>query len=662
MWARVADLLALVLLLFALLSAARGGMSIDWGPVHLAMTRSSRLLAEAFALLLVRQALWPSPGRRGRVLFVSFLAGLLCGLSGESRPRRIGDGLEYLAMALNLAHGSPPALTPDELRLAAARLGEAGELIRMPLLQGPDGRQDFPHFWFYPLLAAPFVRVADALGVNPTFGFTALNIVLLCCAAWMMAARLPPPAVLLIVGSPILWWVDKAHTEVFTVALLSTAAALLALAPPWALPVLATAATQNPPLVVLLGLAFVYVAWVASPRDERLRISVPLAIALSLLHPLYYGWRLGRWSPLLQGTTPHVPTVPELTAVLWDPNLGILSHFPALAVVFAFGLVSIVRASGWRRPGLWFLLAAAAFLLFAFAQTANFNHGGTLSPSRYGLWLIPFAVSALLTAESLLGRRGFALFALASFVWSVISFQPRLTHHHRLPEGYLVPSPLAQWIWTKAPGLDNPLPEVFVERVGEGETWTLPVATTRCEKALLPGIGWPMGLWPLQCTPVPLPTECVPPGALCYANRGSEGYAFVRAPRQASFFFFVDPRWTWRAQPREATLRLLARIPWEELRRVDAGQPGTYVVGRDRVGPLAVLQSERALLAWVDRPRIGARLFLRLPRRMSGLVVAPHTGGEYERLDIAANTDAAVGIPWEWPMAMLLVAEGVPPR
>ena len=652
--ARALDALGIALLLLALLCSIRGGVTVDWGPIPFTMSRASRLLTEAFTVLLARQALWPSAGGRSRLLLVLFLAGLGCGASGESRPRWIGDGLEYLAMARNLAHGAPPALTGDELRLAAATFGEPAVLIRIPLLEGPDGRQDFPHFWFYPLLGAPFVRAAEALGVSPILGFTALNVLLLGGAAWVLAARLPPAGVLLILASPLLWWVDKAHTEVFTVSLLSGAGVLLAAAPPWALPVLAMAATQNPPLVALLGLALVYVLWIATPRDPRLRLTVPLALGLSLLHPLYYWWRIGRWSPLLQGTTPHLPTVKELTAVLWDPNLGILPQFPALALLFGLGLAWLVRSGGWRRPGSPFLLSAAMFLLVTFAQTSNFSHGGTRGLSRYGLWLIPFGVPVLLVFVDRLRHAGVAALALVSFVWSLVAFHPRL------PQAYLEPSPLARWLWTQAPALDNPLPEVFVERVRRAEEWTLPAATPRCEKALLAGIGSSLGKWPLQCAPLPLPAYCAEPGALCYANRRGDSYSFARAPRQASFHPFRDERWYWRARPGEETIRLLKSIPWEDLRRVDEGHPVAYVLDKERVGTLGIRQCDRALAVWLDKPRPGARLTLRLPRRMVGLVVAPGTGDEYERLDVPPGVERTVSFPWVWPMALLLVSDEAP--
>jgi len=101
----------------------------------------------------------------------------------------------------------------------------------MPELRGPDGRQDLPHFWFYSLLAAPFVRAALAAGAHPLTGFTVLNISLLIGVAALLATCVPPAVVLLVAAGPVLWWVDKAHTEVFTLSLITTALLLLPSSP-----------------------------------------------------------------------------------------------------------------------------------------------------------------------------------------------------------------------------------------------------------------------------------------------------------------------------------------------------------------------------------------------------------------------------------------------
>ena len=117
---------------------------------------------------------------------------------------------------------------------------------------------------------------------------------------------------------------------------------------------------------------------------------------------------------------------------------------------------------------------------------------------------------------------------MAASMLSVLSaafvFHPRFGDAATMPS----PTPLAAFIWTHAPSLDNPLPEVFAERIAhlDGPV-SLPVATSACDKALVVGTGADV-IWPANCVRVSAPAECVEAGALCYANRGS----WAMAPNQ----------------------------------------------------------------------------------------------------------------------------------
>src|SRR5262249_52783952 len=119
---------------------------------------------------------------------------------------------------------------------------------------------------------------------------------------------------------------------------------------------------------------------------------------------------------------------------------------------------------------------------------------------------------------------GFRLTALASIVWCAAQFAPSL------PDEYLKPAPFAASIWQKWPAIDNPLAEVFAERVSESEPSPRPpLATADCGKVLLIGEG-AEAIWPASCADVEPPQFCTYAGALCYANRSGSSYQFARAP------------------------------------------------------------------------------------------------------------------------------------
>jgi hypothetical protein len=542
-WIRAADLLAGALFALALASIITGGVRVSLGGLVLSVTRPQPPLIEASVILLIRALIWRGPGAIGRPALVLILAVFMVGLVSDSTPRRVGDASEYMAMAMSLGRLSGPAVAPSDIDAFSYAIWarDYGFTLASPGLRGQDARQDFTHFWFYPLLAAPFVRLAEAVGAHPNYGFAALNVLLLLVATWVVSRRLDAASVLLLVSGPILWWLDKAHTEVFTFSLLAVGLALLKDSPWWTMVAFGAAATQNPPFIAALFLALAWALLVQRRRDLRVWGGAAAGIALALLHPLYYALRLGIWSPLRPAVVPHWPRVAELTAVLWDPNLGILVFAPVFTLAVAAGFVALVVRTRAKPevPELWFAALLGVFFLFSFAQTGNANSGATFNPSRYGLWLLPLTLPLLVRINEVWGAdrtRWLRIASVVALVYSSLMFQPRFS------ENYVKPSRLAQWLWTAHPSLDNPLPEVFCERVSERDSEAvLPIATPGCEKALLAGAGSKEVAWPPQCRPEPVPAECARSGALCYANRVDTGYTFRRAPSQPAFSYTLAP-------------------------------------------------------------------------------------------------------------------------
>jgi hypothetical protein len=477
-------------------------------------------------LALLAPLVLPRLNHRG--LFLAGLLLLLVTLTAQSTPRVMGDGGEYLVMALNVARGAAPSLSPDDLREASVVMpGDASRRLVLPEYVGGDGRQDLPHFWLYSLLAAPLVRVATTLGGSPLLGFAALNVLLLLCAAAVLRARASATTALFVAAGPILWWVDKVHTEVFTFSLLTIAVALLRSAPWWSAVALGAATTQNPPiggaLIVACAYALVSFGW----RDRRVWLGAAGGAAIASLHPLYYLVRLDRWSALNEGVDQHLPSLRELLTVPFDPNLGMFVHDPFLtaAVVVTIGVVVLDARSPLRRVlhgGRGALALVALLFFFSFTQTTNVNAGGTPGPSRYGVWLLPLTIPILEAAPA--AAVWLRVMAAASVVWCAIQFAPR---HAEL---YLTPAPLAAAIWQQMPELDNPLAEVFAERVARIEPSPAPpIATAGCEKILLMGAG-DATRWPDRCGTAEIPPRCRSAGALCYANRSGASYDFTRAP------------------------------------------------------------------------------------------------------------------------------------
>lgn len=558
---------------------------------------------------------------------------LLCSLAVGATPKVVGDGGEYFVYAAAMARGHFPPLAPRDLADGKAELVSADDRFQgwdtdAATVANRSGGRDFVHFWLYPALAAPGVALARLAGVDPSWSFVALNVALLLLAWRLSAARFGWAVSLMVCGGPILWWVDKVHTEAFTFALLTIAVSSLAARPWLALVALGAAATQNPPIAALLPLVAVAGLWLRRAREERRATLAGLTagIALAALHPAYYLAAHGRPSLLTAGSRSVVPSVPEFGAVLWDTNLGLAFGHPLFIAALAAAAATLVikRPAAMRDAELAAAAAAAPVLMLAFSQTSNFQHGGTPGLSRYALWLLPLALRPFELAWSQTrARTWLGPCAVASFLACLVAYHPSVA------EKAYRPSYATRWLWTSAPGFFNPLPEVFSETVrGDDEGIHVPAGLPGCEKVLMQGGGAWRPMWPVPCYPAAVPEICRHAGSFCYANRTDRGYAFDPVPRPRRSTVEVSPSDAWGQEAEPVVRRLLEGADWPSLRTGAAWGAARFFRSSDNVARVWDLQSDRALVLVVRGARPGARLWLRLPRPMEGPVVDGESGSE----------------------------------
>jgi hypothetical protein len=652
------------LLVAACVLGAAGGIALVFGggrwrvgPVAISLQSPLRTIALGIGLLMLRDALRVAPTRVPWPRGVLLAAALAAVLVFDSRPRVVGDGLEYVAMTSNLSRGRPPALLPEERAAVESTFAPApGALgVASELLTGPDGRQDFHHFWLYSLLVAPFFAAVAAAGGPPLAGFAAANLLLLVLAAAVVHRRAGPGAVLVLFAGPLLWWVDKPHPEVFFVTVLAAALALAPVRPEWALPLAALAAAQNPVFLPVLAVGSLWACLLHRGRP-RLWVSLLAAWALAALRPLYYLLHLGRPEPLRETVLPHIPGVAEAWAVLGDPNLGLFTGWPAMGVLALLG--AAMAATRLRRPSpatadVLALASALLALLVLFTQPGNINHGGTRGMSRYALWLVPFAVPvvvALGARTGALARVGLAGLGVLSLFSLIPEYLPAR------PERYLEPTPFARWIWTRHPGLDRPLPEVFAERAwGYPPLGSVPASTPGCEKALVRGDGTPVGKWPLACAPAEKPEACRAPGTLCYADGGPPDYGFVRAPAQPTFRDEGLQRWYWTGAPAVALADELRALPWRDLGLVDPKDESDIIADRHGAGRLQLRTAAGAYLVWLDGARQGdAWLAPRALRPATAILVDPLTGEDLGRTELDPEHVRRIALPPRAPLLLVV--------
>ena len=232
----------------------------------------------------------------------------------------------------------------------------------------------------------------------------------------------------------------------------------------------AVASTQNPPFTLIFLLVFIFGFL---EKKGKIFKEYPLVwiacIPLAILYPAYYFWRHGFLSPLFSlgaaGFSGPLISLKKMACFFIDPDIGLFLNWPISLLILLLFLYLVLK----RKVSLSFqtlLFVGLGVILFAWCQsrTSNFNHGGTVHVSRYGLWY---------------------LFAFFLFVWQIgiwISTNRRFTQKILLTAGlimglfyaqkfwpqrtqtYLQPTWISSFIYKYTPQVYNPIPEIFIER------------------------------------------------------------------------------------------------------------------------------------------------------------------------------------------------------
>ena len=429
-------------------------------------------------------------------------------------PTRVGDGAEYYAMYFALKFTLRPFMSPvswahyDALvnsNAISSMVSLKRLLDQFPALRLGD-TADLNHFWMYSAFAAGLSALVSAAGItlSPHTAFLLAHAVMF-AAVSMIAFRLAGwkglgGVVLMTVLSPMIWFMDKVHTEFFTYCFVLggviafsgsqfIAAALL----------LAIASTQN---ISFAAIAFTPLLVDIFRRKHRSYSMFELiALAFTALavfaHPTYYFFRYGVADPQLLAGGAKVGTNLKLAYIwLFDPDVGLLPNWPLGIVVVVYGFIArkrLVADKQWAQNYAFFCVCYLVVNLAAQSSTENLNSGATPGLARYATWYIPLFYP--LTVEFFCAiKRAKRIWRVASLL--IVALCLFFTIKYERPElseaGYVSPSPVSRLIQTHLPYVYNPPEEIFSERYGGiGETPPLlqayAVVGPDCKKVLMMG-------------------------------------------------------------------------------------------------------------------------------------------------------------------------------
>jgi hypothetical protein len=446
---------------------------------------------------------------QGDILIIIGCIGIFIPFLFFSKPVRVGDGSEYYALSLAWRYTSKPFMT-DSSWLEYERLVDSGGITglmylnrlkkSMPALSS-GVRSDFIHFWFYSFCAAVISKLGVIVGIKFSIhnAFLLFHCLLLAgmlviawrCYGWKGLVA----AIILTFLSPMLWFINKVHTEFFTFCL-TTIAVIFFLKRryfPSAL-FLALAATQNISFSAIS--LFVLGVGIISQRKEKYSTSkvalIILTIAVLALQPVYYYLRYGIFSALVSSGGAKVGHYLRY-AYIWfiDPDVGLFPSWPLGMVILVLSLFVLrERKQPRSRVYSWlaFVIVYIGISLWAQSSTTNLNAGATPGLARYSLWYLALFFPAI---SLILHRIHFSKW-VSILSTGILSIGIILNFHYNNPsfdESYLTPSPFSMFIQTYLPDIYNPPPEIFAERysgLGESESiWdSIAVFGPDCRKFL----------------------------------------------------------------------------------------------------------------------------------------------------------------------------------
>lgn len=387
--------------------------------------------------------------------------------------RRIGgDGPTYMATALSLLAHHHSAIGADAIAYAA----EVSRNQPGVMLKGLDGQLHAVHFWGYPLMASPLVAITKATGILRGQEFFLLNIgiALVMLGMTLRLAKDRGEALLafaLVLFPSIALYLRWSGPEVLsTTTLIAAITCLRAERFGWAVFLTAVSGLQNPTVnlfQLINGLWFL----LATPRERlwpSILAMIPRLLPAVAITALPFIWSLttfGALNPVGKAGYADLSyaTWPKLISLYTDLNEG----FPVVGIVLFLCIVMLatLRLRDRREGGGWFrihdiLLPAAMLITLPVIVQLNWNPG-TFVYLRYWTWgIVPIAFWVAIELHGRGSRGALVAVLAASLIHGLLLFWNN-AHYDGGPPRH---QPWVRALWSVAPGLYTPEPEIYLER------------------------------------------------------------------------------------------------------------------------------------------------------------------------------------------------------
>lgn len=409
---------------------------------------------------------------------------LTCGLALAS-ARPTGDGGEYLLEAHAFESHGTPEIRLEDARWLRKRVPSLRGVARS-LERGLESASETPlssvrrdvsglyysiHFWFYSLLAAPFVALTELAGASPALALGMLNGLAASAALFALwehfeRTRFALLAAVLFLLAGTTFYLGWTGPEILTGAATVIACARARRGDlPGAMLAGALASVQNASAGALLPFA----VWTWWPGRQPLsRHQIAACVAAVALAALPYAFYLAHYR--IPSLTGHFATDARLIgserawSFVFDLNQGLILGLPGILAA-AVAAPFVAAASGIERQLLLRELAGTLALVTAMAvptlSVYNWNAGESVI-MRYGYWVASPLLVMVLELTARFEHRVRNAFALAVAALQLAAIAPNGLLGER--SSYLRHSWAAGMVLRHLPGAYNPVREIFFER------------------------------------------------------------------------------------------------------------------------------------------------------------------------------------------------------
>jgi len=434
--------------------------------------------------------------------FAFIFALLMIKCTYHIRTYPTGDGIEYIMMTEAMYNGARVDVTEKEVQTFKEdfqkvyhwgymnkneyvdRLGSHlayPELKFMDSFEGffvaKNGKSYGYHFFVYSMSVVPARAVTHLLGVDPMRAFFITNVLWALAACFLLlyhtfADRWVSCLVaLLFLFSPVYWYINWIHPEVYTIALVTMGMVLyFKQRPITGIALIVLAALQNQPLALLIGLLSLHhliqnrFAW-----KELAKLAV---LGLVFISPsIFYYYNFGVTN-LISAT--GVLKSSDVTCVrvfgfFFDLNQGMIVAFPlALLVYIYLAAKDIVLSIRDRKVD---VLRLMPFVLIGTAMVVstmhNWNHGQAVA-NRYVTYIGAMMLAHLIYLIAIRPKKPMLVVLIVLMVTQGVAVLSLNFWKNEYDWSQMEHKPWAKWVLTHYPQLYNPDYQIFFVRTAMG--------------------------------------------------------------------------------------------------------------------------------------------------------------------------------------------------